>query len=55
MKDKVLWFRFSTVNFILGCLLFKLAMTGIFEVCNHSCKTGESVSHLSAIMGLESS
>ena len=25
-------------------------MTGIFEVCNHSCKTGESVSHLSAFM-----
>ena len=25
-------------------------MTGIFEVCNHSCKTGESVSHLSAII-----
>ena len=24
MKDKVLWYRFSTVNFILGCLLFKI-------------------------------
>ena len=30
-------------------------MTGIFEVCNHSCKTGENVSHSSAIMGLDSS
>ena len=49
MKDKVLLYGFSTVNFILGCLFFKI-MTGIFEVCNHSCKSGESVSHLSAIM-----
>ena len=49
MKDKVLWYGFSIVNFILGSLFFQ-NMTGIFEVCNHSCKTGESVSHLSAIM-----
>ena len=28
-------------------------MTGNFEVCNHSCKTGESVSHSSAIIGWE--
>ena len=30
-------------------------MTGILEVRNHSCKTGESVSYSSAIMGLERS
>ena len=30
-------------------------MTGIFGVCHHSCKTGESVSHSSAIMGLKRS
>ena len=51
MKDKVLWYGFSTVHFILGIgeSVFQ-NMTGIFEVCHHSCKTGESVSHLSAIM-----
>ena len=30
-------------------------MTGIFGIFHHSCKTGESVSHSSAIMGLERS
>ena len=51
MKDKVLWYGFSTVNFILGIgeSVFQ-NMTGIFEVCHHSRKTGESVSHFSAIM-----
>ena len=24
MNDKVLWYGFSTVNFILGCLFFKI-------------------------------
>ena len=30
-------------------------MTGIFGVCQHLCKTGESVFHVSAVMGLERS
>ena len=56
MKDKVLWHGFSTVNFTLGCLLFKIRQEFLgFQVCRHSCKTSESVSHSSTIMGLERS
>ena len=30
-------------------------MTGIFGVCQHLCKRGEGVFHVSAVMGLERS
>ena len=50
VKDKVLWYGFSTVDFILGCLFFKIWQEFLRFVITRVKLVKFSVSHLSSIM-----